>query len=394
MVIDTNGQGLVGRVTFIQQWCSAIVTIELIVLLLWVVSKAYRSIVSGKKADKGRLDETPSEKASEFGDEYGVPEHIVLVNAAPLRPKGVRHHSNASQPAHFDSDTCHGSYIMLHKPTADEERMETGDYPHADHMHDRRRLWEFRCQFNFRHKVEGDIYFGCEQDKYVPVSAVERYLGSTVTSMLRRAAKGMYQSHGDDPASTEGECERPGIVFPLWVMDQLIVTPDGDDVPSLVDPDFHTFGMTKSHDRKAMRVQMDNLQMSPGQTYTFSFWCIGQFIDAIHWKAPSRGLIPETRLNEVGTNPPCYFVMYAFKPKDQWRSVQGSHDNRHLDSRKNYLLRAGFWSSLLPPSPQREKELMAKDHDYQEKLVGQGSLRRAARSGCFCGMDFMKPKLL
>merc|ERR1739845_91483 len=106
---------------------------------------------------------------------------------------------------------------------------------------------------------------------------------------------------------------------------------------------------------------LDQLELGPGKVFTFSFWCIAQFVDAIGWKAPKRGIIPESRLNDLGTHPPCYIVMYSLKPREQWQSVHGPGDERHLDSRKSYCMRLGMWSSLLPASAERARELMAID---------------------------------
>ena len=35
----------------------------------------------------------------------------------------------------------------------------------------------------------------------------------------------------------------------------------------------------------------------------WGFWCIAQFVDAIGWRVPARGVIPEVKLNEIGTHP-------------------------------------------------------------------------------------------
>jgi hypothetical protein len=240
----------------------------------------------------------------------------------------------------------------------------------------------------FKEKPQGEVYFGCEQDKYYHVGAVEKYVSSSVISLLRRAATGMYQSHGEDPSKAIDEPERPAVVFPLWVMDQLIVTPEGEEPPCLCDPQFSTYGMTKSDDRQAMKDAIDSLDFAPGKTYTFGFWCIAQFVDAIGWKAPARGVLPETPLDGLGTHPPCYITMYSLKPREQWAHSRGTNDQRHLDSRKEYLFRTAFWSSLLPPDERRRRQLTAPPSPVKKQRrsaspISEGG-RTSWRAAC-CG---------
>jgi hypothetical protein len=306
----------------------------------------------------------------------------IIVNAVPCGPKGVVYKTNSLEPCFFDSGVCKGEYIFIHRPTDRPDKMKSGHYPYSDHMHDRRRLWEFRIQMTFsQHVSTRDIYFGCEQDRYYPIGPVERYVSNSVISLLRRAASGMYQSHGDDPTTTEGEPERPAVVFPLWVMDQLIQTPEGEEPPSILDPEFSGMGITKNDDRNAMKEAIDALEFLPGRTYTFGFWCIAQFVDAIGWKVPPRGLLPETHLAGLGTHPPCYISMYCLRPRQEWRFVKGPDDKRHLDSRKKYLLRIGFWSSKLPPNKERLKDLT---RTATSPPVSKTRTRRKTRAWC-CG---------
>eukprot|EP00928_Gymnodinium_smaydae_P089002 TRINITY_DN73017_c0_g1_i1.p1 TRINITY_DN73017_c0_g1~~TRINITY_DN73017_c0_g1_i1.p1 ORF type:complete len:415 (-),score=65.56 TRINITY_DN73017_c0_g1_i1:76-1251(-) len=362
-------------------------SVSFAIFMAWLTWRCLRRKDESKKklsrsrgrAVPGALDLSDSEGNGEKG-------HLVLVNAAPCGPPGAVFQSNAPEPCPFETDISSGNYLFIHRPTDDPERVESGDYPYGDHMHGRRRLWEFRMQFRFKRKVEGEVFFGVEQDRYYPVSMVERYLVSSFVSLIRRAAPGMYHSHGDDPVTTDGECEIPGTVFPLWVMDQLIVTPEGETPPRLNDPEFDTFGRIKAHDREAMKQAIDGLDFSPGKTYTFGFWCVAQFMDAIAWKLLAAGILPETSLTDLSTHPPCFATMYCLKPKDQWRSVSGPRDNRHLVSRKTYLWRVGFWSSHLPPPPGRTKELMCTGEPGTPSSRGQRSRSRDDRSCGFCGI--------
>lgn len=361
------------------------VTIALIACLVpWAMKTAFGAR-RGTNAKEVRQPRKPK----------GDPGRAVFVNASPCMPAGEVIYNNAPEPLVFDSGVCSGAFICLHKPTDDEEAMASGDYPYADHMHGRRRLWEFRIQLCFRQKVDGEIFFGAEQDRYYPIGRAQRCVGDSVIGMLRRAATGMYQSHGDDPEATQGEKERPGIVFPLWVMDQLIISEPGEAPPSLTDPDFAQLGRTKSSNRPAMRQAISNLDFKEGVTYTFGFWCISQFVDAIGWcsRAPRRGLLPEVGLRELGTHPPAFITMYALKPREDWANDPSTSDRRHLDSRKTYLFRVALWSSKMPPEQRRLQELTDRVQvkglrprvGLSAEEAERARRRQAAR--CCCGLD-------
>jgi len=291
---------------------------------------------------------------------------ILAVLAEPCGPVGSVGFNNDPSPLLFESDVAHGSVLFLHRPTGDTSSCVSGNYPYGDHMHGRKRLWEFRWQLSFKKEVDGQIFLGLEQDKYVPVTWAQRFVAGNVLRALRSASGGaMYQSYGDNPGETKGERERPVIVFPLSLVDQLIVTPAGETPPSLSDPSFSTFGITKANDRTAFRKAINKVELGLGPTYTFAFWGVSQFCDAIGWRAPARALLPEVSFLDVGILPPCFFVMYSLKPQ----GTNEKRDSRHLDSRKAYSVRMAYWSTLVPPDPARADELMKPGRQAQVTQV-------------------------
>lgn len=296
----------------------------------------------------------------------------MIVLADPCRPLGTVTFSNAPTATSFDCDSASGSMLILHRPTADKSLAASGKYPYGEHMHGRKRLWEYRWQVSFKTPVQGQVFIGLEQDKYEPVSWAKRCVGGNVVAALRHGSGGtMYQSYGDDPAQTKGEVERPAVVFLLSIVDQLVVTPSGEMPPSLSDPSFSSFGITKANSRSGFRTAMAGLELVPGPTYTFGFWCVSQFADAIGWRAPARNLLPAVKFRDLGVFPPCYFVMYALKP----RSIHEQNDCRHLDSNKVYAFRSAYWSTLEPPDAARARELQHVKNPMpvaQEKTTGHG----------------------
>jgi len=302
-------------------------------------------------------------------------ERISAVLAGPSSPAGTTLHNNDEAATNFDCGSASGSVLLLHKPTGDWSCNESGNYRYGQqHMHGRKRLWEFRWQLKFKTPVQGDVFIGLEQDRYEPVSWVQRCAASSVLAALRGASGGaMYHSYGDDPSesSSETETERPAVVFLLSLIDQLIVTPEGEQPPSLSDPSFPDYGLTKANDRKAFRTALADLELVPGPTYSFGFWSVSQFCDGIRWQAPMRGLMPKVNFQDIGIHPPCFFVMYSLKPQAE----DEKSDRRHLDSRKSYYVRLAYWSSLVPPDPLRAREL--QQPEKRVDLPGKSLPRRS-----------------
>jgi len=302
---------------------------------------------------------------------------ICAVLAKPCSPLGHTFGNNDPAPTFFDCGDASGSVLILHKPTCDMSSNQSGNYQYSEHMHTRKRLWEFRWQLSFKTEVQGDVFIGLEQDEYKRVSWVQRCAASGVLAALRGASGGaMHHSYGDDPAENEGELERPAVMFLLSLADQLIVTPEGEQPPSLSDPSFPDFGLTKANNRKAFCAAFANLELVPGHTYSFGFWSVSQFCDAIGWNAPARGFMPRVKFEDIGIHAPCFFVMYSLKPHGE----NDKQDVRHLDSRKSYFLRIAYWSTLAPPDPSRAKMLLQGETLQIEQLA------KASRgSGCwFC----------
>lgn len=352
-------------------------------LLVWALGGAARTF--GSKGGKYGTGTKGSKTAENSEHEEG--HHLAFVLAEPCGPSHTPFASNALEAQPFETDVCNGKVLVLHKPTTEPERIKTGDYPYASHMHGRKRTFEVRIQICFKSgfkssKSRGELFFGAELDRFHKMGALELYFGRSLNDMIKRCATGMYQSYGDDPDRVAGELERPCNVYPIWVMDQLVVTPEGEKAPELTSDKFPQQGMIKANDRKAMKRTIDELEFEEGVTYTFGFWCVSQFVDGIKWKATLGGPL-DASLSALGTHPPAYLSMYYVKPREEWTDVQGRHDQRHLDSRKHYIFRAAFWSSLHPPVPTRVKELTTEVSARDEVMDQTAPSSKTAR--CCCG---------
>merc|ERR1712232_847597 len=227
-----------------------------------------------------------------------------------------------------------------------------------------KRLWEARVQLKFKQTPTAPVLFGIELDDYVPLPAASKRLMGLVVAALRRVVGGdLYHSVGDDPKTTAGPQEKPVFVMPLWAFDQFIVTPEGEQAPSLTDPRFHELGMKRADDRAAYIKEISALELKPGPTYTFSFWGISQFLDQINWEL--TGVIPFTRINfnQFCGRAPVHLVMYSLD------RVDDDLETRHLQSRKNYLFDLKFWSTKSKPTPERLQELMPNWNDASQSTL-------------------------
>lgn len=288
-------------------------------------------------------------------------ESVILCNAPPTLPRGFRFQTNDSRPQRFETDLASGEFLWMHRPTGNPASHQAGNYPYADHIHGRKRLWEMRFRFRVKEAVGGSesaLWFGLEQDKYYWPGHIQYRLGQAVVAAMRGIVGEVFQTVGEDPQRAHGEVERPQIAFPLWVLDQIIETPEGEEPPDLCDPDFGKFGMIKTDNRKAFRKRMDELVLRPGRTYTFALWCVARFADWILWNMTGVPWIPDSRFADVGIHGPIYLVMYRL------REAENPRDKRHMDSRKDYMFRVASWSSIFPASESRQKDLLTADNDH------------------------------
>jgi len=281
---------------------------------------------------------------------------------------------NHSEATFFENENCVGSLLFMHRPTHNPALEKSGQYPYAEHFSGRKRLWEARVELKFKQTPSAPVQFGIELDEYVPLPAASKRLMGLVVAALRRVVgSDLYHSVGDDPKTTAGPHEKPVFVMPLWAFDQLIVTPEGEKAPSLTDPHFHELGMKRADDRAAFIKEISALEFRIGVTYTFSFWGTSQFADIINWEV--TGVVPFTKINfnQFCGQAPIHLVMYSLQSA-------GDVERRHLQSQKQYFFDLKFWSSKFKPSPERLKQLLAREDKTSSDLAGASVASKAKAS--------------
>mmetsp|Transcript_6350 Transcript_6350/g.14571 ORF Transcript_6350/g.14571 Transcript_6350/m.14571 type:complete len:226 (-) Transcript_6350:66-743(-) len=191
----------------------------------------------------------------------------------------------------------------------------------------------------------------------------------SVSGMRQVVGDRLYHSPGD-PAEVEGERERPGILLPLWAFDQFIETPEDETPPELTDPQLHTYGHKRYGQIREYRRKLDALELRPGPTFTFCFWGVSRFCDVIEWQATGIPIFTPLDLNLYCGRPPLHLVLYTLANQGEER--------RHLQSRKTYWFRCGFWSSSKRPSKEVVKHFGGPSIDA---LLRSSRIRRSGRPG-------------
>jgi len=271
-----------------------------------------------------------------------------------------------------DNELCSTKTLVMHKPTHQPQREETGAYPFSKHLAGKKRLWEMRLQVKFKQKPQGPVYFGVELARYVPVSTLARQAQKALVNACQQIVGDCYHSLGDDPAQVaENECELPVCVMPLWAVDQFIVTEAGQTPPDLL-ADLSALGMRRTDNRKEyIKTMMDLVDsISLDKTYTFLFWGVSQFLDCMRWEAQVEmggklfsGVAPRAHLNfnKLCGSPPVYLTIYDLSGGTSGQARKGQ---KHLKSMKRYFWRMAVSSTLAPatgsPTQQEEEAVISE----------------------------------
>jgi len=257
---------------------------------------------------------------------------------------------NLSEPLYFENEFCWGLWLPMFRPSLDPAHDTPEGWEHGHHFQDRKRLWEHRWELHLKVPLDGPVHFGIHLEEHVPLSRTTEKLMAVTVGMLKKAVGSttVHHTSGDDPKTSSGERELPSFSMPMWAFDQFIETPEGLPPPSLVDRDFPSRGMMRSRDRKAFMAKMDALELRPGPTYSFAFWGIAQFMDAVKWSI--QGVVPGMSIDfsNFCKVPPVHCSMYTVK-----RGSLTEDDPRHLESRKNVYFHLAFWSSTRPISQKK-----------------------------------------
>mmetsp|Transcript_10435 Transcript_10435/g.29016 ORF Transcript_10435/g.29016 Transcript_10435/m.29016 type:complete len:399 (-) Transcript_10435:38-1234(-) len=283
----------------------------------------------------------------------------------PLRwtflPSSGVQYANVPRPYEREDELCSLKALVMHQPTHEPWRSQTGQFPFSWHLAGRRRLWEIRLQVRFKRLPEGPLYVGIENGGPAPASGLERRMNELLIGTVRKTVGKMYASPGDDPMSTEGELEPATMAVPLGAFDQFAVSDPGEE-PDIAS-DLSDVGMRRTDGLKAylQAIRAEEARLSTEKVYTFCFWGVSQFLDCINWQARMGFHVD---FNRFCGQPPWFFAMYELPVLDS----EDLSDQRHLLSRKRYYIHVAIWSELRPP-----------EHGLLARLLEDGPL--ASRPG-------------
>lgn len=249
-----------------------------------------------------------------------------------------------------------------------------GNYPYSWHFSGRRRIWEIRIQVRFKHIPTSPLFFGIEM-RYVPftLSPWMKHAKNILVKGMSHAIGGeVHQTPGEDPATTEGEPEPPTFAMPLWAIDQFDVANPGEEPDLRGDLEGRglkrTNGLTKYI--QALKAELECL--STEKVYTFCFWGVSRFTDAIHWEVQMSGFKLDAA--QLCGQPPVYVTLYEMpgvKADDS--------DRRHLVSRKRYYFKVAMWNSSKPFEEAEVRSMETSNpsavDSAQENTVGSQSHR-------------------
>jgi hypothetical protein len=310
--------------------------------------------LAGRSYPKGRKGISTADAVGEEGEvadilrSLGSPDDGVPVEEGSMIPSRGLFMGNAEEAGPWENDFVKGKFRAMHRATYDRDLDKSGEYSCGEYFLGKKRLWEARLQWQFKSTPPDckDVFFGIELEEYVPMNAGTKRMMSVLVETLKGAVgKQIYHSPGDDPSVVSGPLERPIFVMPLYANDQFIVTPPGEEPPSLMDPNMPNLGSKRVGRVNAYKKEIEELVFKKGYTYTFNFWGISQWLDRLNWQVLMPIVGTRVDFDLFCGKPPVHVVMYTLK-----KDMMQDGDKRHLQPRKNYMLDLAFWSSIKRPS--------------------------------------------
>lgn len=312
---------------------------------LLLLGKKAKAFPQGCGPGSGRQDAGSASGAGEARPRRGAGEGCWRATYEdPLRwalPGSGELRANTGRVEAWENDLAVGTCTVMHQPTHEPWRKATSEYPWAWHLAGRRRLWEVRFQMRFKQAPQGRFCLGISLCNYVRVSGLARQVQRGMVKMLRSVVGDLYHSVGDDPATVDGELEPPCFTFPVWAVDQVVVSNPGEE-PDLLG-DFEGIGFQRTKGIKAFIREMGRIsgEWRTDRVYTFCMWGPSQMLDCMRWEL----LLPGMRLdcNRLCGSPPIFVELYDLVgATDQ--------DPRRLPSRKRHYFHCAMWSMQRPPA--------------------------------------------
>mmetsp|Transcript_19758 Transcript_19758/g.36793 ORF Transcript_19758/g.36793 Transcript_19758/m.36793 type:complete len:1713 (-) Transcript_19758:223-5361(-) len=255
---------------------------------------------------------------------------------------------NSDKPVPVETEYFKGTILMMLRTDGDMEQYNR--YEH--HFNGKQRKFEVQFQGNMKNVPQGEVMLGGELQEKMDISFVTRALLSVITKFCMSLNPFLHFGFGETPRD-DGMFELPHLTFPLFrVMDRVIVTPPGGELPTLGQELKEDEQQRK--DRRAGRGEV----MSFKQGYTYSFSFHSMYTDFSRWAICNfpgykaidiRGFFGQQHVN---------VVCYEISEKDLMSSGKALHYNAH----KRYLLTLEL-KHVLCMSPEELEEAEQEEED-------------------------------
>jgi hypothetical protein len=234
---------------------------------------------------------------------------------------------------------------MLHRtPEADGDGSVPVRSPYDHFFAGKSRRWEVRVQGQFKEKPPGPLYTGCILEDFdystEPSWSVSALAFAVVPLMEAVMGQSFHFSWGTRGATVLPDDEELAtMVTSLAGVDQIIVTPAGEEPPS-IETDITGLGycrnsMSKYDFRAAAQAVSENA--TTDNTYTFCVWGCSPYINPL--TSSFDGVFGLGSVSYAGflDEWPAHFVLYSLSPDE--------HDPRHLEKNKTYFIDIMVWGS-------------------------------------------------
>ncbi|KNC86931.1 hypothetical protein SARC_00933 [Sphaeroforma arctica JP610] len=247
-------------------------------------------VFDGDSIDDDRLKPNCDDGASTMSQAISLSD----LNGNPIQ-------ANTEVPVPVDTENFKGQMYVKMKC---EDMLE--DY--HEYFHGKKRTFELQVQGKFSGITEDDcVYLGVETPEYLRLGFWARMMLTLVKAFVHRIEPSSTVSLGDYYTGEVG-----AISFPLQEScDRLMVTPPGEEPPSLSRSDMLPEGMTK--DERKMYTTYNN-----DDTYTLSMH--GMYVDWLKWHVVNIPGVPDLHMESFCDDMPVSIVAYTL-PKNH----SGSH---------------------------------------------------------------------
>jgi hypothetical protein len=219
---------------------------------------------------------------------------------------------NSSEPIKFENELFVGRAFFFVRTNPEELKWK--------HLFiGKRRMFWIQLQGKFKKSPQGTVFIGGELPSRVTPGFFTRSIAHVIMGIIKQLVGKIHFSFGDSKNE-----EIPHVTFPLYQsVDQLVVTPVGEEPPTIGAVDF---GETEEQRRLRRNTPVGAERYEVGATYTLHFHTM--YVDLANWKTVNLPGINDMSLTSFFDFLPLRLVAYC---------LQDHTSEKHLQIHKDYL---------------------------------------------------------